>query len=189
MLGALALCMIGGAVLLGWLEPTPQDYADGRLAVGPRTDSRLLQGLARQVVRTTTSAPREPWSSVELVALDKEVAGTAAVLSARTPPENLHFLVDRDGQFRALPSWQRQLPVSERAQVIRVGLRGVLMTAGLSDAQWAALRALLVELDNHANTASGRLPIHLAADRRRTERLSPTLRQLRELLVREGLLG
>jgi hypothetical protein len=184
-LASLAICMIGGALLLAWLEPTPQDYATGQVALTQRPDARLLRSLARRVVRSTEATPGKAWSGVEVVALAEGSSGRAATLTATAPLENLHFLVARNGQFRSLPSWQRQQPTAQRAEVIRIGLAGTSPATRIPAAQWTALRALLLELAEQTGSTPGSLPIHLAADGEGTDAEgSPFVQHLRDLLTR-----
>ena len=187
-LGALAVCMTGGALLLAWLEPAPEDYAAGGVALGDRADARLLRSLARRAVRTTSSPPGKPWDGVELVAVTEGASSSAAALAATAPPGDLHFLIARSGRFRSLPSWRRQQAVSQQGRVIRIGLMGAPSSARVSTAQWTALRALLAELADQAGPIPGDLPIRLAGAEKKLDS-SPFVRHLRHLLTREGLLG
>jgi len=187
-LGALAVCMTGGALLLAWLEPAPEDYAAGGVALGDRADARLLRSLARRAVRTTSLALGKPWDGVELVAIREGASGSAAALAATAPSNDLHFLIARSGRFRSLPSWRRQQAVSQQGRVIRIGLMGAPSSARVSTAQWTALRALLAELADQAGPIPGDLPIRLAGAEKRLDS-SPFVRHLRHLLTREGLLG
>ena len=189
-LGTLAVCMIGGALLLAWLEPPPRDYATGGIALGDRVDTGDLRSLARRVVRTAVAAPRRPWNGVEIVAVTQAGPGNAVTLAATSPPAGFHFLVGRDGRFRSLSPWRRQQPASGEARVIRIGLTGTSASARVSAAQWTALRVLLAELAGQTGSAAGGLPVHLAPLGADTDAdPSPFVQHLQNLLAREGLLG
>jgi len=189
-LSTLAGCMTIGAVLLAWLEPTPQDYASGRSLLTDEANAALRRGLARELVRTAHMRSAA-WHGIEVVALGSAPTGRGAMLSARTPPEGIDFLVLPDGRFQALPTWRNSSPAGDSSPVIRVGLSVDPAARRVPPAQWAALQALLVELVDQTRSGPRALPVQLAGadDDSRGPTTSALLEHLRSLLSREGLLG
>jgi len=188
-LSTLAVCMTVGAGLLGWLEPTPQDYASGRSLLTDQANAALRRGLARELVRTAHLQPAA-WGGIEVVALGGPATGRGTMLSARTPPDGIHFLVLPDGRFQALPAWRNSRAVGDSTPVIRIGLSVDSTARRVPPAQWAALQALLVELVDQTRSGPRALPVQLSdADASRGPTTEALLEHLRSLLSREGLLG
>lgn len=186
-LASLALAMTGGAGLLAWLEPKPHSSLnDPTLAGNPL----LSRQRARQAVGSGDDAWDKPWRAIEVVALVHAVGPIGLALTATVPPDDLHFVIDEDGTVQALPSWTKRGAADGPQRVIRIGVVGSVPDRRLPSTQWLALRALLVELNAHAEATSGALPVKLGTVPDPTGRQGPSPGEhLRELLLRDGFLG
>ncbi|MCP4248550.1 MAG: hypothetical protein GY778_15990 [bacterium] len=185
----LVVCMTTGATLLTWLEPTPGDYANGRVALGTQTDPALLRGLARRVVQTADARPHHRWQAIAVVGPARTTSPATGTLTATRPRDDLHFLISRQGRFQSLPAWQRQRSLGNDTGVILVGLAASDSEQRIPSAQWEALRALLEELRHHTDSLPKPLPVALAAGPDEdSSPASPAVRHLRILMTDEGLI-
>ena len=188
-LACLVVCMSAVATLLTWLEPTPGDYANGRVVLGTRPDAAWLRGQARQVVQTAVARPGHHWQGIAVVGPAPTAFPATGTLTATRPREDLHFLISRQGRFQSLPAWQRQRSLGSDLGVILVGLAAGNSDRHIPSAQWEALRALLTELRHRTDALPNPLPIALAAGSHESgQPASPAVQHLRTLMTDEGLI-
>ena len=190
---SLAICMIVGAGVLGWLEPKSVDYAAGRVQlVGTRSQDQLRQQV-QHIVAQAGPPTQAHWQVVQVVALPLEDPTWSRVtLTALTPRNDYHFLIWDDGQLQSMPAWQRQEPLPLAEGVIRVAVVASVPDDGVAQPQWATLRTLLEELSSYEASVglSASLPVQLDETVSATKQAWVPLGQhLRALLLQAGYLS
>ncbi|MFQ5490876.1 MAG: hypothetical protein ACE5GE_09165, partial [Phycisphaerae bacterium] len=158
-LATLALSMIGGTLLLAWLEPLPP-AADGNTT---HQNPLLTRRQAREAVGNRFVESMPPWAGIEVLALHQDQP-SANLLTARAPRKDLHFLVGLNGQLQPLPAWQRQ-DLRLNDGMIRIGLAASGEGKHIPRAQWEALRALLAALEARIDSGEALLPVRMTPAR------------------------
>lgn len=152
-LAVLAGGMTSTAALLAWMDP-------GWPGEPPPLTPEQLLTLARATVTESTSVDRQRWLQVEIAAMPTlPVAGP--MLSA-TAVEGAHFLIDETGRLTRSRDWLAQSalgpPNTVQIRVLQYD------DAGLTLAQWQALRALTQAINEVIPSQFGSLPIHVAPE-------------------------
>jgi hypothetical protein len=117
---------------------------------------------ARSAVRAGVEVLWEPWAGIELQAAPVERSAKRS-LTAHTGETHVHFVVDADGRCASSDLWRRQLSGPDGSADVRVRLLQRARGEPMSDNQWAAIRALVSELNVEMGLANT-MPVYFNAE-------------------------
>lgn len=134
-LGVLVVSMTGTAVLLGWVDPAPEN-SESAVSIDE------LVSAAHAAVTDDTTPITGRWAGVELLSYEAP-AGPDRLLAARARADEVHFTVDQYGRCEASALWRGQALCPDGHPDIRIRIAQLGDSEPMSTTQWTAVRALV----------------------------------------------